>query len=141
MQPVSRLIVCVFLMVLPILTACKHGDKIYTSDCNDGHGFKRISIAGLIDSLDFYNNKYVEVSGRFQQDKGVSILIGDKKGQAILVEFSNGCPLFLTGSRIGFFDYDNNNGQLTPANNKIVILRGEIICHAKSRSGWPENIH
>jgi len=132
MQLLSRLTVGVFLIMLLALAACKHGDKIYSSDCNDGHDFKRVSLAGLMDSIDFYNNKYVEISGKFYQDKTITILTGDKKGKEILVEFSNGCPLFLSGSRVGFFDYDNNNGQLTPANNKLVVLKGEIICHTKA---------
>ena len=125
-------------MVVLTLTACTHEKKTYTSDCNDGRDFKRITLANLADSLEFYNNKFVEVTGLYRQDKAESLLIGDKNKNAILVEFSNSCPLYLSGTRIGFFDYDNNNGQLTPANNKSVILKGEIIYHAKQKLNTPK---
>ncbi len=130
-------IILVLLMILS-LTACDQEKKVYLSDCNDGREFKKVTLAHLADSLFFYNNKFVEVTGEFRQDKAASLLIGSKNRNAIVIEFSNECPLFLRGTRIGFFDYDNNNGQLTPANNKTVILRGEIIYHAKQKINVPK---
>jgi hypothetical protein len=121
-----------------LLTACRHDKKIYISDCNDGREFKKITLANLADSLEFYNNKFVEITGEYRQDKAASLLINVRNKNAISVEFSNECPLYLTGTRIGFFDYDNNNGQLTPANNKTVVLRGEIIYHAKQKINAPK---
>jgi len=129
MYPETIVKISLFFLLTVTLASCTREKKIYISGCNDGHEFKRISIANLADSLSFYNNKYVEVSGKYQQDKALSILVGDNATSIVAVEFSNECPLYLTGTRTGFFDYDNNNGQLTPANNKIVILRGEVICH------------
>jgi hypothetical protein len=121
-----------------LLTACSHDKKIYISDCNDGRGFKKITLVNLADSLEFYNNKFVEVTGQYRQDKATAVLVGDKNNNTISVEFSNECPLYLSGTRIGFFDYDNNNGQLTPANNKTVILRGEIIYHSRQKINTPK---
>ena len=135
---IPRMKIFVFFMMATAISACTHDKKVYTSGCNDGRDFKRISLANLADSLSFYNDKFVEVTGLYRQDKVVSFLIGDKNKNAILVEFSNECPLYLTGTRIGFFDYDNNNGQLTPANNKTVILRGEIIYHANQKLNTPK---
>jgi hypothetical protein len=135
---IARFKILLFFMIVLTLTACTHDKKIYTSDCNDGRDFKRISLANLADSLEFYNNKFVEVTGLYRQDKAISLLIGDKNKNAILVEFSNACPLFLTGTRIGFFDYDNNNGQLTPVNNKTIILKGEIMYHANQKLNAPK---
>jgi hypothetical protein len=124
--------------MLSLLTACRHDKKIYISDCNDGRGFKKITLVNLADSLEFYNNKFVEVTGQYRQDKATAVLVGDKNNNTISVEFSNECPLYLSGTRIGFFDYDNNNGQLTPANNKTVILRGEIIYHSRQKINTPK---
>ena len=129
MRAASRLLF--LFLILPVLTACQHQNKIYTSDCNEGHPFMPLTLTRLADSAAFYNNKFVELSGKFRQEKTLTVLTGDKKGETIMVEFSNECPLFLAGTRIGFFDYDNNNGQLTPANNKIVKLRGEVVLHVK----------
>lgn len=121
----------IFISVLATLS-CKSRIREYVSDCNDGREFKRVSFTHLVDSLSFYDKQYVEVLGRYQQSKDESGLFNDslmvdKVGnKAIWVDFSQECPLYLTGTRTGFFDYDNNNGQLTPANNKTIIIRGEI---------------
>lgn len=130
--PVVSIKYCIFLILTFTLCACRNKPKEYTSECNRGHVFKHIKFTQLIDSLAFYNKQYVEVSGRYQQAKDESALfndslIVDKVGkQALWIDFSQECPLYLTGTRTGFFDYDNNNGQLTPANNKTITIRGEI---------------
>jgi len=121
-----------YIFLILILSACDNNIKEYKSQCNDGHTFKRVSFTNLMDSLSFYDKQYVEVSGKFKQDKDESALFDDsittgKTGNdALWVDFSQDCPLYLTGTRIGFFDYDHNNGQLTPVNNAIITLRGEI---------------
>jgi hypothetical protein len=72
------------------------------------------------------------VSGKYQQGKDESALFNDslmvdKVGnKALWIDFSQECPLYLTGTHTGFFDYDHNNGQLTPANNATIIIRGEV---------------
>jgi len=125
-----------FVLIMALLS-CSNHSKEYKSSCNDGQAFKHVSFTHLLDSLNFYDKQYVEVSGRYQQSKDESALFNDsllvdKVGKAALwVDFSPECPLYLTGTRTGFFDYDNNNGQLTPANNKTIIIRGEVDCHNK----------
>jgi len=125
-----------FIMIL-VFGSCKKQTKLYVSDCNNGHPFKRISFSHLVDSLSFYDKQYVEVLGRYQQSKDESGLFNDslmvdKVGNKTLwVDFSQECPLYLKGTRTGFFDYDNNNGQLTPANNKTIVIRGEVDCNNK----------
>ena len=119
------------------LSACDNNIKEYKSECNEGRTFKRVSFTNLMDSLSFYDGQYIEVSGKYQQGKDESALFNDSlivdkvDNKAIWVDFSQECPLYLTGTRTGFFDYDNNNGQLTPANNKTIIIRGEINCNNK----------
>lgn len=130
--PVFCIKACIFLILVQVLSSCGNNIKEYKSECNDGHTFKRVSFTHLIDSLNFYDKQYVEVSGKYKQDKDESALFNDslmvdKVGDnALWVDFSQECPLYLTGTRIGFFDYDHNNGQLTPANNMVIVIRGKI---------------
>lgn len=129
--------VCIFLILIPALLACNNNVREYKSECNDGHVFKRVSFTNLIDSLSYYDKQYVEVSGKYQQSKDESALFNDSlivdnvDNKALWVDFSQECPLYLTGTRTGFFDYDHNNGQLTPVDNKTIIIRGEIDYHNK----------
>jgi hypothetical protein len=129
-----------FLAALLLLAAC-HRNKSYKSDCDDSRAFKRVGFSQLLDSLSFYDKQYVEVSGKYKQGNGISALFNDSmfvdhsNNKALWVEFSPDCPLFLTGTRIGFFDYDYNNGKLTPANNKTVIIRGIINARFKGNLG------
>ena len=129
-------------MVLLVLIQSCTGKKIYyKSNCDDSHTFKRIGFSQLIDSLAYYDNQYVEVSGKYQQSKGQSALFNDSTfvdhsaAQALWVEFSPECPLYLTGTRIGFFDYDYNDGKLTPVNNKVIVIRGRINANFKGHLG------
>jgi len=129
---------CIFSLVLLIgLQSCSHDKKLYKSDCDMEKNFKRISLVNLMDSLAYYDNKLVEVSGKYEQDKGLSALFNDgvfvsrKKNKPLWVEFSPDCPLYLEGTRIGFFDYDYNGGKLTPANNQTIVIHGVINAHYK----------
>jgi hypothetical protein len=130
------------LLVLMLgLLACNKKKNFYKSDCGDDRAFKHLSYTKLIDSMAYYDKQYVEVSGEYRQGNGESTLFNDtllKRNyhkKALWVEFSPDCPLYLTGTRIGFFDYDYNGGNLTPANNKKIILRGRINYHYKGNSG------
>lgn len=124
-------------LLLTGLQSCSHDKKLYKSDCDVQKNFKRISLVNLMDSLSYYDNKLVEVSGKYKQDKGLSAIFNDgvfvsrKKNKPLWVEFSPDCPLYLEGTRIGFFDYDYNGGKLTPANNQIVVIHGIINAHYK----------
>jgi hypothetical protein len=138
-----------FAVILLTVQACAHHKKVYESSCDDDRNFKHITFKNLVDSFAYYDKQYVEVKGKYQQDKDLSVLFDDSlatKGnkKVILVDFSQDCPLYLTGTRTGFFDYDANNGQLTPANNKSIIIRGRINCanrgHLNSYRGTIEHI-
>jgi hypothetical protein len=125
-----------FWAIILTLQACSHPKKVYESSCDDDRTFKQISFKNLVDSFANYDNQYVQVKGKYEQEKDISVLIDDSlvsKGnkRVILVDFSQDCPLFLKATRTGFFDYDANNGQLTPVNNKTIIIRGKINCRNK----------
>ena len=75
---IPRMKIFVFFMMAAAISACTHDKKVYTSGCNDGREFRRITLANLTDSLSFYNNKFVEVTGLYRQDKVLSVLIGEK---------------------------------------------------------------
>jgi hypothetical protein len=132
----------IFVLMLSIgLPSCKHDKKLYKSDCDIEKKFKRITLVNLMDSLAYYDNQCVEVSGKYKQDKGLSALFNDgiyisrKKNKPLWVEFSPDCPLYLAGTRIGFFDYDYNGGKLTPANDQTIVIHGVINAHYKGDSG------
>jgi hypothetical protein len=125
-----------FLAIMLVLQACSRDKKVYQSSCDDDRTFKHITFSNLVDSFAYYDKQYVEVKGAFHQYKDLSVLIDDSlvsrgNKKVIIVDFSQDCPLFLTGTRTGFFDYDTNNGQLTPVNNKTITIRGRINCQNK----------
>ena len=130
-----------FLLLLAALQSCSHKKKLYKSDCDVNKSFKRITLAHLMDSIDFYDNQCVEVRGKYKQDKELSALFNEtlfgarKKNKALWVEFSPDCPLYLEGTRIGFFDYDYNGGKLTPANNQTIVIHGVVNAHYKGSAG------
>jgi len=130
-----------FIVLILVLAACNRHKGFYKSDCDDNRTFKRIAYTHLIDSLRFYDKQYVEVTGKYQQGKDESALFNDSmfvdhsNAKALWVEFSPDCPLYLTGTRVGFFDYDYNNGKLTPVNNKTITLHGVINCAYKGHLG------
>jgi len=119
-------------ILLITLQSCTGNKKFYKSDCDDDKKFKQIGFTQLMDSIAYYDNQYVEVSGEYKQGKGQSALFNDStfvdhsNSKALWVEFSPECPLYLNGTRIGFFDYDYNDGKLTPVNNKTITIRGII---------------
>lgn len=129
------------LLLSAVLQSCSHDKKYYKSNCDIDKKFKRITLAHLMDSINYYDNQCVEVRGKYKQDKELSALFNESvfsrhtKSKALWVEFSPDCPLYLEGTRIGFFDYDYNGGKLTPANNQIIILHGIVNAHYKSHSG------
>jgi hypothetical protein len=128
-----------FLLLVATLQSCKHDKKLYKSDCDIDKKFKRITLTNLMDSLSYYDNQCVEVRGKYKQDKNLSALFSEsifrKKNTPIWVEFSPDCPLYLEGTRIGFFDYDYNGGKLTPANNQTIIIHGVVNAHYKGNAG------
>lgn len=133
----SRLPVLITLLTTVIFQSCKHEKKVYKSECNDDKTFKQISFEHLIDSLDNYDQKYVEVSGKYKEDKELSALFNDSlfvdhsNKNAIWVDFSQECPLYLAGTHQGLFEY--NDGQFTMINNKLVTIRGMVVLHHKNK--------
>ncbi len=118
------------LLTCILLHSCSHEKKVYKSNCDDGRAFKHISFRHLMDSLDDYDQQYIEVSGKYQEDKGVSALVNDSLftdhsiDNALWVDFSQDCPLYLSGTRIGLFEY--NDGEYTQINKKSVTIRGVV---------------
>ncbi|MBV8391377.1 MAG: hypothetical protein JO080_16345 [Mucilaginibacter sp.] len=127
----------VALLALITLQSCKHEKKVYKSECDIGKDFKAISFKKLMDSLDDYDGQYIEISGKYEEDKGVSALVNDSlftdasNGNALWVDFSQDCPLYLSGTRQGLFEY--NDGQFTQINDKKVTIRGLIVLSNKGK--------
>jgi hypothetical protein len=127
------------------LVSCKHEKKIYKSDCDDGISFKQVNFRQLMDSIENYDQQYVEVSGKYEEDKELSALFNDgtfpdESGQnGLWVNFSQDCPLYLSGTHQGLFEY--NDGQFTQINNKLITIRGRIDFHNKgSHHKWKATI-
>jgi hypothetical protein len=130
----TKLSYLALLTIAVLLQACTSNKKIYMSDCDENITFKHVTYTHLIDSIAFYDQKYIEVSGKYQEGKEESALINDslfvsQSKTALWVNFSQDCPLYLSGTRIGFFEY--NNGGFTRINNKTVKLRGRLDVHNK----------
>ena len=125
------------LLALITLQSCRHVKKVYKSECDIDKDFKTISFKQLMDSLDDYDQQYIEISGKYEQDKGISALVNDSlftdplNGSALWVDFSQDCPLYLSGTHQGLFEY--NDGQFTQINNKKVTIRGIIVLRNKGK--------
>jgi len=128
----------VALLALLTLQSCKHEKKVYKSECDVGKDFKTISFKQLMDSLDDYDQQYIEVSGKYKEDKGVSALVCDSlfadvsNSNSLWVDFSQDCPLYLSGTHQGLFEY--NDGGFTGINDKNVTLRGMIVLRNKGKN-------
>jgi hypothetical protein len=115
--------------------SCNSGSKIYKSSCNDGISFKHVTFHHLMDSIDAYDQQYVEVSGRYVEDKELSALYNDSlfsdrsDKNGLWVNFSQDCPLYLTGTHQGLFEYDGSG--FTVISNRSITIRGRIDLHNK----------
>lgn len=129
----------VLIAAFSVLQSCTSEKKIYKSDCNNDLTFKRVGFTRLIDSIESYDQQYVEITGTYKESKGQSALFNDSlfvdhsNSHAIWVNFSQDCPLYLTGTRIGLFEF--NDGTFTQLNNKTVTLRGKIDVANKGHLG------
>jgi hypothetical protein len=116
-----------------ILTSCNEGKKIYLSDCDGDKTFKRVTFSHLLDSLNYYDQKYVEITGTYEEGKGKSAIYNDStlvktdNHKAFWVNFSQDCELYLKGTNNGLFEY--NDGRFTQINNKRVRIRGKLDAH------------
>lgn len=121
--------------LLPALQSCSHKKKVYQSNCNIDKTFKLVTFKQLIDHLSDYDRQYIEVSGRYEEGKGLSALFSDSlfagksDPNALWVNFSQDCPLYLTGTHKGLFEYVD--GSFSQINNKPVVIRGMIDLHNK----------
>ena len=112
------------------LQSCSHGTKQFKSNCDADKEFVHISFKQLMDSLPDYDQQYVEVSGKYEEDKEVSALICDSlladhsSKNALWVNFSQDCPLYLTGTHEGLFEYTDNG--FTQLKDKAITIRGMV---------------
>jgi hypothetical protein len=133
----SKLPALLILLTVLLCQSCKHENKIFKSSCNDDQTFKRISFKQLMDSLDTYDQQYIEVYGKYKEEEGISALFNDSlfvdhsSKNALWVDFSQQCPLYLSGTHQGLFEY--NDGQFTQLNNKSITIRGMIDLHNRGR--------
>lgn len=108
---------------------CHNNKKIYLSNCDVNIAFKKVSYRHLIDSLKYYDKKYIEVVGKYEEGKEESALFNDslymqKRNTALWVNFSQDCPLYLSGTHKGFFQV--NGGGYARIKNKRIRIRGRL---------------
>lgn len=134
----NKLKLPLLLVAAALLSSCS-GKKVYKSDCDVDITFKKVGFKHLIDSLNFYNNQYVEVNGKYKMGLNQSALynaamfVNHSDSSALWVNFTEDCPLYLNGTHTGLFEYAD--GEYTPINNKKIIIRGRINLHNKGSHG------
>ncbi|MBS1524548.1 MAG: hypothetical protein JST19_02800 [Bacteroidetes bacterium] len=120
-------------LCLIAFSSCRHKVKTYESNCDIDKDFVKISFKHLMDSLAQYDRQYVEVTGKYEEDKELSALVSDGRSlddtsaNGLWVNFSQDCPLYLKGTHQGLFEYAD--GQFTQINNKSITIRGVIDLH------------
>src|SRR3569833_705283 len=138
--PQPRQIFCFcFVLIVAVmlgctLSSCKHDHKVYKSGCDLGINFKQVSFHQLMDSIQNFDQQYIEVSGKYQEDKDLSALFNDSAScdsNGLWVNFSQDCPLYLSGSHEGLFEY--NDGQFTMLNIGSISVRGGIVLQIMGR--------
>jgi hypothetical protein len=129
-----------FLLCIFVFQSCKSDKKkVYQSDCDGGITFKHVGFTQLIDSIDDYDQQYIEVDGTYEEGKEQSALVNDSlfvshsSERSLWVNFSQDCPLYLTGTHKGLFEY--NDGKFTQLNNKSITIRGKIDVRHKGHLG------
>jgi len=118
------------------LCACKSNKATtYTSDCAAGVAFKQVNFTHLIDSIKYYDKQFVEVTGRYLEDKHVSALVNDRtftdhgNSHALWINFTQDCPLYQSNTHRGLFETED--GEYRKINNKLMTLHGRIDVHKK----------
>ena len=113
--------------------------KVYHSNCDDGIAFKHVSFSKLVDSINKFDQQYVEVDGVYKEGTEESALVNDSlfvdhsSQHAIWINFSQDCPLYLEGTHQGLFEF--NDGQFTQINNQKITIRGKIDVKHKGHLG------
>jgi hypothetical protein len=123
-----------------VLQSCKKIKKnVYQSNCDGGINFRHVSFTQLIDSINNYDQQYIEVDGTYEEGKEESALVNDSlfvdhsSQHAVWVNFSQDCPLYLVGTHHGIFE--NNDGNFTQLKNKSITIRGKIDVRHKGHLG------
>jgi hypothetical protein len=124
----------IFFAAFPmLLLSCAKKDQVFESSCNDNIIFKKVELTELIRHLKAYDKQYVEVTGKYIEGSQQSALFNDSLfadhslKKALWVNFNQECPLFLKGSHVGLFEY--NNGTFTKINKRRVTIKGKIDMH------------
>jgi hypothetical protein len=125
----------VFQLLIPaiVLQGCTGKKQEYKSSCDAGITFKHVTFTQLIDSIQNYDQQYIEVSGTYKEGNEQSALFNDSlfvdhsNRHALWINFSQDCPLYLKGTHTGLFEA--TDGGFIPINNKKVIIRGRIDLH------------
>ncbi|AYL96887.1 hypothetical protein [Mucilaginibacter celer] len=118
------------LPVLVMLASCSKHKQAFQSDCNTGTVYKKVSFTELVNHVAKYQHQYIEVSGKYKEGFEQSALFNGgffsdhSNAKALWVDFSQDCPLYIPGTHIGLFTY--NNGQFTQINNRPVTIRGIV---------------
>lgn len=127
-------------LLIFISPSCKtETRKIYQSNCDDGIAFKHVSFSKLVDSINKFDQQYVEVDGVYKEGTEESALVNDSlfvdhsSQHAIWINFSQDCPLYLEGTHQGLFEF--NDGQFTQINNQRITIRGKIDVKHKGHLG------
>ena len=135
-QPRQAILHCAVLITVTLfccaLQSCRHDQKVYKSDCDLGVNFRKVAFRQLMDSITNFDRQYVEISGRYREDKELSALFSDSTStdsDGLWVNFSQDCPLYLSGTHQGLFEY--NDGEFTQINNRSITIRGRIDLHNK----------
>jgi len=127
------------LFLAVVIGSCKSEKKVYQSSCDVNITFKKVSFSKLIDSIDAYDHQYIEVDGTYQEGKEESALFNDSlfvdhsSSHALWINFSQDCPLYLTGTRTGLFE--SNDGGFTRISGKDITIRGKIDVKHKGHLG------
>jgi len=117
------------------LFSCSSKQNIYKSECDIAVKYKTIGFTQLLDSLKFYDKKYVEVTGKYLQGKEESILVNDSlfndhsSNNSLWISFSQDCPLYLKGTHTGLFEFQD--GEYVQLNKRVITMRGRIDIHNK----------
>lgn len=131
----NRLSILILLVMAITAQSCNNGKKVYKSNCDTGNNFKHIGFTQLMDSLSYYNGRYIEVTGKYEEGKEQSALFNDSLmmdhsvTNALWVDFSPDCPLYLAGTRTGLFEY--SDGQFTVISGKTITIRGRLDTRSK----------
>ena len=123
----------IFAALPVLLLSCSKKKQVFESQCNDGINFKKVEFTELLNHLEKYDKQYVEVNGRYVEGLEQSALLNDSLfadhslKRSLWVDFSQECPLYLSGTRVGLFEY--NNGTFTQINKRHITMKGKINLH------------